>query len=173
MKVKRHLTAIRRNKPSLPLVKALEKGFIKDKRSSVLDYGCGRGDDIEYLQNNNYKNVHGYDPYFKTDEEPLKQTSYSILNYVLCVIEDPDEREFVLKRVWALTNKRMLISIRPPDFKLMMKYRSTGDNEFEVYTSRGTYQKFWTPSEFRNFIDLTLGPNIPIEKITDYIYILG
>jgi len=170
--VKRHLTAVRRNKQSMPLRVAMENGFLGDRRASVLDYGCGRGDDIEYLTQAGYKRVTGYDPYFRLDDqESLKKASYTLLVYVLCVIEDKDERRFVLRRAWSLTKKRMLVAVRPPDFKLLNRYQTDPLN-FEVYTARKTFQKFWTPSGLVAFINDCLG-DVPIKRVNDFIYIIG
>ena len=46
--VKRFKTAIRRHQPSRPVSLAWEHGLIQP-RVSVLDYGCGYGDDVQHL----------------------------------------------------------------------------------------------------------------------------
>ncbi len=45
----RHRTAISRTTLSRPLRLALETGLI-DNHRTVLDYGCGRGDDVRELE---------------------------------------------------------------------------------------------------------------------------
>jgi hypothetical protein len=44
----RHRTAIRRRELSLPVKNALRDGVISPE-SSVFDYGCGRGQDVQLL----------------------------------------------------------------------------------------------------------------------------
>ena len=46
--IARHRTAIRRGDLSKPVRTAVEDQLISEK-TTVLDYGCGQGDDVRYL----------------------------------------------------------------------------------------------------------------------------
>lgn len=76
---KSYLTAIVRNKISTPAKRLLELGKIK---GSVLDFGCGRGDDIKFLSGLGF-NIRGYDPYWKNETSVLNKRYDTIL--FLCI----------------------------------------------------------------------------------------
>lgn len=85
------LTAIRRNRPSAPLNYLLGSSTLSGR---ILDYGCGRGDDVEYLSSQGYP-VDGYDPYHRPAE--LTGTYDTILCfYVLNVLPEDDRRKVLL-----------------------------------------------------------------------------
>ena len=72
-----------------------------------LDYGCGHGFDCDHLE------MVGYDPYYR----PLIPNGYFdtiTCNYVLNVIESPQEREFVLGAIplFLKENGKAYISVR-------------------------------------------------------------
>lgn len=87
---KSHLTALRRNKLSLPTKYLVEKKLLAGR---VLDYGSGQGFDARAV------GALPYDPHFQPvlKEEAQFETIYS--NYVLNVIEDEDERALALLRI--------------------------------------------------------------------------
>ena len=94
-------TAIRRANPSLPLRLLIDKNLLK---GSVLDYGCGRGFDAEYLDKKGFC-IDSYDPYWKPDG--INKTEYNTVfcNYVLNVIETDGEIVSVIKSVQNLLTK--------------------------------------------------------------------
>jgi 2-polyprenyl-3-methyl-5-hydroxy-6-metoxy-1,4-benzoquinol methylase len=111
--VKTGNTAIRRNKPSRPLKLFLEELewvwlLVHDEythKKDWFDLGCGRGDDVEYLQkylrpDSTGATVQGYDPNHAPDINPwdLYSGSKDIVTcfYVLNVLQDPRERMKVL-----------------------------------------------------------------------------
>ena len=94
-----HKTATKRNTPSAPAKWIYENiGFELDP-SDTLDYGCGRGKDVEYF------GIRGWDP--NGEHEPLK--SYDdfttiLCSYVLNVIPTEKERRDVILAIqWRLT----------------------------------------------------------------------
>lgn len=81
------ITALSRDKPSKPTRILYDKGLLYGK---VLDYGCGKGFDVEWL---NKKGIYtlGYDKYNDefNDIELLYNTyDVAICNYVLNTIPD-------------------------------------------------------------------------------------
>lgn len=94
-------TAIKRNQLSLP-VKWLIKQRIINKGQSILDYGCGRGDDIRHLNRLGFK-VFGYDPYWQNNHSILNQKYDVILNtYVLNVV-GREQRKNIINQIKDLT----------------------------------------------------------------------
>jgi len=94
MATKFHKTATKRNAPSAPAKWIYDNiGFELDP-SDTLDYGCGRGKDVEYF------GIRGWDP--NGEHEPLK--SYDdfttiLCSYVLNVIPSEKERKQVISHI--------------------------------------------------------------------------
>jgi DNA phosphorothioation-associated putative methyltransferase len=80
------------------------------KHTTVLDYGCGQGDDVRKLANLGVKCM-GWDPqfYLPTAVSPADVVN---LGYVVNVIEDTRERTEVLKSAWSYTRQTLVISAR-------------------------------------------------------------
>lgn len=78
---------------------------------SVFDYGCGRGGDLNRLQALDFS-CDGWDPTFRP-ENPLRSAALVNLGYVINVIESADERAYVLRRAWSLTEQVLVVSAPP------------------------------------------------------------
>ncbi|WP_428100506.1 DNA phosphorothioation-associated putative methyltransferase [Candidatus Rariloculus sp.] len=144
-------TAIGRAELSRPFKCAIRDGLIgTDTR--ILDYGCGRGDDLRRLSAMGYP-VRGWDPVHRADGERTPSPVVN-LGYVVNVIENVQERCDVLRRAWELAEKLMVVSAR-----LSLDVPGVQSREYEdgCLTSRGTFQKFFEQQELRNWIDSTLG----------------
>ena len=98
----RHRTAISRTTLSRPLRLALEAGLI-DNAHPVLDYDCGRGDDVRELQARGIA-CEGWDPVHRP-EGKRQATAVVNLGYVANVIEDPAERSGTLRQAWQLAQQ--------------------------------------------------------------------
>lgn len=142
--IKRHLTALNRKEFSRPVQHSLKRGII-NPRTTVLDYGCGKGADVRILTQNKYIAT-GYDPYY-FKKKPKRNCKFNIvmLTYVNNTIEDEKERIDVIKDAISYATDWFIISSR---------YKSPGypKNTWKVYndgyiTSRQTFQKFYTESE--------------------------
>lgn len=90
------LTAIVRKTASKPLAGLLETGVPKII-GPVLDYGCGRGKDVEVLNSLGIE-AYGYDPFYQPNL-PEGQFPTVFLFYVLNVLTKPN-REEVLKQAF-------------------------------------------------------------------------
>lgn len=91
-----HLTAKPRDTPSLPVRILHERRLIQ---GTVLDYGCGFGRDVQFLQTKGF-DAHGYDPHYFPDL-PAKQFDTIVCFYVLNVLF-PDEQVEVLMNISRL-----------------------------------------------------------------------
>ena len=105
--VQRHKTALRRSSLSRPLRLAVEDGVVSPDRS-LLDYGCGRGDDLRSLKRQGFDCV-GWDPAHRPDGEKRSSDVVNI-GYVVNVIENVRERVDALRSAWQLTKKVMVVS---------------------------------------------------------------
>lgn len=144
-------TALRRIDLSRPIRLALDDGMIRPGQTSVLDYGCGRGGDVERLGRVGVR-CHGWDPHHRPDGE-LVASDVVNLGFVLNVIDDAGERQAALRRAWSLARSVLVVSAR-----LTTDSRDLGGVPFRdgLRTSTGTFQKLYTQDELRAFVDGTL-----------------
>ncbi|MDE0395536.1 MAG: DNA phosphorothioation-associated putative methyltransferase [Gammaproteobacteria bacterium] len=148
--VHRHKTALRRTSLSRPIRLALASGLIH-RDVTLLDYGCGRGDDVHTLAGLGYDCV-GWDPAYQPDGE-LRPSEVVNLGYVVNVIEDPGERVETLRAAWQLTRRVLIVAARVDVQAQPNESEELADG---VITVRGTFQKFYTQPELRDWIDDTL-----------------
>ena len=145
MEVKRHLTAISRTTLSVPMRICLEKGIIK-QFTSFLDYGCGRGSDVNILRHTYNIRGRGYDPYYKPDRVTKK---YDVVTcfFVLNVIECKDERIQILRQAYSYTRDTLVMAIRHQIPK------KPGAPYLDGYiTSKKTFQKYFTEPEVKDML---------------------
>jgi DNA phosphorothioation-associated putative methyltransferase len=137
--MKSHLTAISRNKLSAPMQFLLDNSVLEGKK--VLDYGCGKGQDVERLRAMGVDIV-GYDPHFSPD---LPEGFFDIItcNFVLNVIPEEEERREVVHYL-----KFKLVK---PTGQAFISVRNDKSN-LNGLTKRGTWQ---------GYIDLDL----PLAKV--------
>ena len=144
--VHRHRTAMGRSTLSRPVQLALASGLI-NPTATILDYGCGRGDDVRTLSGLGYDCV-GWDPVHRPDGD-RRSSELVNLGYVVNVIEDPSERVETLKTAWHLAERVMVVAARV-DFQQVPDFEECADG---VLTGRGTFQKFYAQPELRDWID--------------------
>jgi DNA phosphorothioation-associated putative methyltransferase len=149
--VARHRTAIGRNSLSAP-VAALNAAGLLDDGVSVLDYGCGRGDDVRALRTAGI-DAEGWDPHFVPDRTVLTPRHVVNLGFVLNVVEDPVERREVLRRAFHLTERCLAVAVMLVGKGDVSGHRPHGDG---FLSSRGTFQRYYTQAELRNFLIETL-----------------
>lgn len=73
-----------------------------------LDYGCGKGSDVEILNKQGYQSV-GYDPYY-FPEYPTKKADVVSCGYVLNVLSKRCDRLEVIRRCWELTKYKLVVA---------------------------------------------------------------
>ena len=100
--IARHKTAIRRPSFSLPIKCLLRDGLVHAE-TTVFDYGCGHGQDIELLRGSGIP-CDGWDPAFRADGEK-KPADVVNIGYVINVIEDAQERTKAVRSAWELTTQ--------------------------------------------------------------------
>lgn len=147
--MKRYLTAIARRSISRPAALALREGLIQSG-DRLLDYGCGRGTDVKFLLERGVEAV-GFDPHYFPGTDCSGAWDVVMINYVLNVIEDVEERKQALKRAWSLCRGILVVAVRTDREKVRGEVYKDG-----VKTSRGTFQKLFSQQEVESFVRGTL-----------------
>jgi hypothetical protein len=130
---------------------AFEDGVLT-QTSSVLDYGCGRGGDVERLRQLGLA-ASGWDPNHRPDAA-LAPADVVNLGYVINVIEDQEERSEALRNAWSLARSALVVAARPAWEGREVRGRPYRDG---VLTAKNTFQKFYEQDELRAYIEATLG----------------
>jgi DNA phosphorothioation-associated putative methyltransferase len=162
--VLRHRTALTRYGFSAPIQSLARFGFL-DGSKTIFDYGCGRGDDVRGLKENNL-DARGWDPYFCPDQD--KQSADIVnLGFVINVIENIEERNEALQGAYALAGELLVISamLANQDAVKGVPYADG------VLTSRNTFQKYYTQAELKQYISDTLQEDaIPVGPGIFYVF---
>lgn len=132
-----HLTAIARSKPSRPCLWL--EGILTDGDISILDYGCGKGGDVRYL-NSIGRAAIGYDPHF-FPEKPEGTFDMVMCNYVLNVVESPVERGVVISTCASMAPKGVF-AVRTEKCVAENKVATPRGDGF--VNGRGTFQRGFT-----------------------------
>ena len=148
--IRRDLTAMARRALSRPIQIAIEHDVIS-KNETWLDYGCGRGFDVDSLASLGWK-AKGWDPIHR---KTIKKTAATVVSlvYVVNVIEREEERKQVLLDAWKLAKKCLVIAARLDHERDEAHVRPFADGWL---TSKGTFQRFFEQSELRNWVEIQL-----------------
>lgn len=147
----RSRTAMRRRDLSIPAQHLLNSGVVSP-RDSYLDYGCGRGDDVNALKAMGWR-ARGWDPVHRPSTK-LTKSDFVGCFYVINVIDDPAERESVIASAWKLCTKALLVSARLIHDQDEAHIVPRGDGWI---TSTGTFQKFFEHDELGALISHATG----------------
>ena len=149
--IERHKTAIDRNKLSSPMQILARHGYF-DGNHSVLDYGCGKGDDVRELEAHGI-NVAGWDPIHNPEGDLAKRDIVN-LGFVINVIENINERKETLKKAFSYAKKMLVASVMVAGESVIRQFTPYKDG---VITSRNTFQRYYTQSEFKEYLEDSLG----------------
>lgn len=147
--VRRHLTALSRTNFSAPVQLLLRHGMLKAGHT-FFDYGCGRGGDVDGVKALGFEST-GWDPHY-APEEPRVEADVVNLGFVINVIEDPAERIEALTRAFALARSVLSIGV------MLVGGNAAPGKPFGDgwLTSRGTFQKYFSQAEFKDFLEQVL-----------------
>jgi DNA phosphorothioation-associated putative methyltransferase len=141
----RHRTALSRYALSAPVQCLARYGLLNDQHD-FFDYGCGRGDDVRNLTASGLI-ARGWDPYFAPDEDRVVADLVN-LGFVINVIENHEERIDALLGAYRLTRKLLVVSVMLFN-QNALRGQSYNDG---IVTRRGTFQKYYTQAEIKQFI---------------------
>jgi DNA phosphorothioation-associated putative methyltransferase len=148
--IARHLTAINRDKLSVPFQK-LARNSLLNGDYSILDYGCGKGDDAKELEAHGL-NINSWDPVHKPEGEKIPSDIVN-LGFVLNVIEEVDERTETLKNAFQLSEKLLVVSVMLAGSAKLEQFTRYKDG---VITKWNTFQKYYSQTEIRSYLELSL-----------------
>lgn len=141
-----HKTAMSRKSPSFlaKLVLDMKDELNLDWTSLLLDWGCGRGDDVKYYNEQGLRAC-GWDPHYEPVIYVPKKTKFDIVTcaYVLNVIDHSDDRIDTLREAKRFLRRRghILVCARSKseiDYQAAKsKWRPMGDG---YITKSGTFQ---------------------------------
>lgn len=144
-RIERHKTAIRRNQLSRPVRMALRDGIIS-RDGTVFDYGCGLGEDVEYLKGLGII-ASGWDPvHYPTGVQQAAEVVN--LGYVINVIEHEDERRQTMLSAFQFARKALIVSAQVGYFDTSRAERFQDG----FVSARKTFQKYYEQDELRDFI---------------------
>lgn len=151
--IDRHKTALSRDKLSLPLFLIARRGYLNGQYS-ILDYGCGKGDDLREMESHGIDCI-GWDPVYRPEVD-LCSADIVNLGYVINVIEDKQERAETLQRAYSLAEKFMIVSAMLGNEAIYKRFKPYRDG---VITTKKTFQKYFQQGELQQFIESTLTEN--------------
>lgn len=151
--IARHKTALSRDKLSVPLFLIAQRGYLNGDYT-VLDYGCGKGDDLRELEQHGVDCI-GWDPAHRPDVD-LEPSDIVNLGFVINVIEDKNERLETLKSAYSYTNKMLIVAAMLGNESVYERFKPYKDG---VVTARNTFQKYYSQGELQQFIESTLDEN--------------
>ena len=153
VEIARHKTAIDRNQLSAPMKLLARYGYLSGDRS-ILDYGCGKGDDLTELQAHGIDCI-GWDPAHRPGTDLIISDIVN-LGFVLNVIEDRTERDLTLQRAWEYADKLLMVSVMVAGESLIRQFQPYKDG---IITTINTFQKYYSQSEIRTYLESTLEQN--------------
>jgi DNA phosphorothioation-associated putative methyltransferase len=121
---------------------------------SVFDYGCGKADDVKELEAHGLE-VAFWDPVYHP-QNTKRRADIVNLGYVLNVIEERKERDRVLRDAFKHADKILAVAAMVAGKALVAQFTPYKDG---VLTKRNTFQKYYTQSELRSYIETTLNTN--------------
>jgi len=152
--IERHKTAIDRNRLSATMQILVRHDYLNGD-FTVFDYGCGKGDDLHELEAHGIT-CYGWDPVYRPDTV-IGNCDIVNLGYVINVIENKQERTEAILNAWKYTKKLLIVSAMIAGEALTGKYMPYKDG---VITSRNTFQKYYSQSELRSYLETTLDENV-------------
>ena len=135
---KRGNTAISRQSMSRPMVKLQKQGYFDNKR--VLDYGCGKGFDVETLKAQGF-DITGYEPFASDKYLQVPSGRFDIItnNYVLNVIENVEERKELIEKMKKMSDF-VVITVRADKKSIKPTWKKFNDG---YLTPKNTFQKIY------------------------------
>jgi len=148
--IERHRTALSRDKLSVPLFLMAQRGYLNGDYT-VLDYGCGKGDDLKELEEHGVDCI-GWDPAHRPDTD-IEPSDIVNLGFVVNVIEDKQERIETLRTAYQYTKKILIVAAMLGNERVYERFKPYKDG---VITTRNTFQKYYMQGELQQFIESNL-----------------
>lgn len=164
--IKTGTTAIRRNKPSSPMKLLISEMDVITWLTNgnmgigqpVFDMGCGRGDDLEFLESAGFSGSVGYDPHHNAEKPPWEYASgaFNLVTcfYVLNVLPTHEERVEVIKECLRLVGEHGALAVAVRSKRGVNRAKKDTWVEYNngYVTPAGTFQKGFTAGELANVL---------------------
>lgn len=150
--IQRHLTALSRSSLSAPVQMLVRHGLLRPGMT-FFDYGCGRGSDVSALSSEGIA-ASGWDPHYRPEAAIVTADTVN-LGFVVNVIEDPAERIDAITTAFGLARTVMSIGVMLYGGEIAGKPYLDG-----FLTSRNTFQKYFSQSELKDYIEQALQRNV-------------
>lgn len=141
-------TAMKRSTLSRPMRELNNRGLLQGK---ILDYACGHGDDVKFLQEQGM-DIQGYDHFNPVwNDWSLLLEKYDVLtcNYMFNVIQRPENHEAILEIFERLADV-IYISVRS-DTKAIKPNWIYSPEDDGYWTGRGTFQRFYDEEKIKKY----------------------
>jgi DNA phosphorothioation-associated putative methyltransferase len=150
-----HKTAIKRNKPSRIAKYIVETIIPETGFKSILDYGCGKGDDCNYYFSNDLL-TSGYDPYYIPHLNNEFRYDIVALTYVLNVIDNEQDRILTFKKALDKVKPGGIFVVTVRSDKSIFYQASTKSWKFHndgfiTSESKGTFQKGFSIQDLMSY----------------------
>lgn len=134
------ITAISRKKMSKPMRELVKAGTLENKK--VLDYGCGRGEDVRQLNKQGIE-TYGYDKYSQDYNNPV-QEKFDVVtcHYVFNVIPNLDEHKTLIDTLRSLAEE-VYITVRSDIEVVTTPPWKRDEDSRGFWSTRGTFQRFY------------------------------
>lgn len=148
MQIQRWRTAKTRRGLSTPFKALAAHGYLEGAYT-LMDYGCGRGDDLRATVAQGVDAV-GWDPHWHPGG-PKRPSDVVVCAFVINVIEDPGERARVLADAFALAGEVMCVAAMRPGGS---KGAAFSDG---IVTKANTFQRTFSDRELAEYVREVLG----------------
>lgn len=158
MKIHTHKTALKRKTASRPMRDLVAGDYIQ-RGMQVLDYGCGYGEDLRFLERQQRRSgvVLGYDPHEPFGWNALPATKLDVVTmiYVINVIPREEDRWRAIREAWSLVAAggflflaaRTLTDVRASARRYNWRMHVDG-----FVTSRRTFQRGYWEQDLRSTV---------------------
>lgn len=133
-------TAIKRKRLSKPMQILLNKNLLE---GSILDYGCGYGEDVEILQSQGMS-IEGYDKFnitYKNEYKINNKYNTITINYVFNVIPNLEEHKALLKKIKSISDN-IYICVRSDKKAIRPAWKYNQENK-GYWTTNNSFQRFY------------------------------
>lgn len=162
-------TAMHRSKPS-PFAQALVKKILPSQ--TILDYGCGYGEDVNFYHKNDIE-AFAYDPYkpFGWSKKPTALFDIVTVIYVLNVLPTSSERQEVLKEAskYLSSNGRMIVVTRTPKEINAAGLKNNWEKHNDGFWSERNHATFQHGLSEEEIVSLAEKLNLNIVPKSDYL----
>lgn len=158
-------TQISGTTPTYTKAKALLDKY--QPEGKTIDFGAGLGEGAKVLGADTYEPFPrtGFEPTYRTPSDIPDETYHRLTNLNVLNVVPKATRDTIVKDIGRVLapGGRAVITTRGRD--VLTAAGETGPEAMSKITTRGTYQKGFTPEELHNYVRDTLGDGYDVERV--------